>query len=198
VAPDTVASLLRHLGYRLPPNRGARAAADRPDRSARFESANALVRAFQGRGQPVVSVAIRTGGPAGEGGRARGPARHPSRRGTGADFDTAALAAEALRRWWQQAGRLGYPGATELLLHADGGGGDGSHGRLWQASLQRLAGDTGLAVTVCHLPPGASKWTAVEHSTLYHVRLTKGGGPPQDHEVLVHVIANPATARARK
>jgi hypothetical protein len=110
----------------------------------------------------------------------------------------AALAAEALRRWWRQAGGLAYPGATELLLHADGGGGDGSHGRLWQASLRRLAADTGLSVTVCHLPPGTSKWTAVELSTLYHVRLTKGGGPPQDHEVQVHVIGNPATARARE
>jgi hypothetical protein len=79
------------------------------------------------------------------------------------------------------------------LLHVEG---DAGHARLWQAPLEGLAADTGLEVTVCHLPPGTSKWTAVEHGTLYHVRLAEGGGPPQDHEVLVRVIGDPAAARS--
>jgi hypothetical protein len=152
------------------------------------------VRAFQGRGQPVVSVAIGTEGPAGPGGRVRGP---------GADPDTAALAAEALRRWWQQVGRLAYPGATELLLHAappclspEGvvPHSPGSRSAPWC----NTAGDTGLVVTVCHLPPGTIRWTTVAHSTLYHVGLTNGMRPPQDHKVLVHLIGNPGAAGTRE
>jgi hypothetical protein len=188
VAPDTVASLLRHLGYRLQPNRGARAEADRPDRSARFESVNALTRAFQGRGQPVVSVGVHAQGPAPV------PTRSPLPAGPGADRAPAAAAAEALRRWWQQAGRQAYPGATELLLHADGAGGDGGLG---PAGRRALAGATGLQVTVCQLPPGTSKWTAVEHRFFYHVSLKGGGRHPPDHEVVISVIGNPAAARGR-
>jgi hypothetical protein len=76
----------------------------------------------------------------------------------GTDHDTAAFAVAAIRRWWEQTGRVLYPTATRLLVTADAGGSNGYRIRAWKAELARLAADTGLAVTVCHFPPGTSKW----------------------------------------
>jgi hypothetical protein len=79
------------------------------------------------------------------------------------DHDTAAFAVATLRRWWQQAGRALYPTATRLLVTADAGGSNGYRVRVWKTELARFAAETGLAVTVCHLPPGTSKWNKIEH-----------------------------------
>ena len=81
----------------------------------------------------------------------------------GINHDTAAFAVQTIRRWWQKVGRLRYPGATRLVITADGGGSNGSRVRLWKRELQRLADETGLAVEVHHLPPGTSKWNKIEH-----------------------------------
>jgi hypothetical protein len=81
----------------------------------------------------------------------------------GIDHDTAAFAVESIRRWWNEIGRSQYPQAKRLLLSADGGGSNGSRVRLWKWELQKLAEETGLAITVCHLPPGTSKWNKIEH-----------------------------------
>jgi len=81
----------------------------------------------------------------------------------GTDHDTAAFAVATLRRWWQQVGRLAYPKATRLLITADAGGSNGYRVRAWKTELARLATETGLAITVCHLPPGTSKWNRIEH-----------------------------------
>src|SRR4051812_15386195 len=78
--------------------------------------------------------------------------------GVGIDHDTAEFAVETLRRWWRNMGRRVYPQATRLLVTADGGGSNGSRCRLWKMELQRLASETGLRITVCHFPPGTSKW----------------------------------------
>ena len=75
----------------------------------------------------------------------------------GRDHDTAAFAVETLRRWWRSMGRPAYPEAGRLLVCADGGGSNGSRVRLWKAELARLAAETGLIITVCHLPPGTSR-----------------------------------------
>ena len=74
----------------------------------------------------------------------------------GIDHETAAFAVASIRQWWQQMGRARYPKATELLITADSGGSNGSHNRLWKTELQRLADETGLRITVCHVPPGTS------------------------------------------
>jgi len=81
----------------------------------------------------------------------------------GVDHDTAAFAIETIRRWWQGMGMARYPQAGRLLITADSGGSNGSRVRLWKLELQRLADETGLAVSVCHLPPGTSKWNKIEH-----------------------------------
>ena len=81
----------------------------------------------------------------------------------GTDHDTAAFAAQTIRTWWEQVGQPAYPHATRLLISADGGGSNGSRVRLWKVELAKLAIDTGLRITIGHLPPGTSKWNKIEH-----------------------------------
>jgi hypothetical protein len=81
----------------------------------------------------------------------------------GTDHDTAAFAVETIRRWWQATGSASYPHASRLLITADGGGSNGYRTRLWKTELAALAAQTGLTITVCHLPPGTSKWNKIEH-----------------------------------
>jgi DDE family transposase len=80
--------------------------------------------------------------------------------GVGVDHDTAAFTVQTLRRWWQLVGSLAYPEATRLLVTADAGGSNGYRVRAWKTELARLAAETGLAITVCHLPPGTSNAAA--------------------------------------
>ncbi len=81
----------------------------------------------------------------------------------GTDADTGAFAVESIRRWWNTMGAATYPGAGRLMITADSGGSNGSRLRLWKTELAALAAQTGLEITVCHLPPGTSKWNKIEH-----------------------------------
>jgi hypothetical protein len=116
----------------------------------------------------------------------------------GVDHDTAEFAVETLRRWWLKMGRLRYPAATELLVTADGGGSNGSRVRLWKVALQRLADETGLQITVCHFPPGTSKWNKIEHRMFSHISMNWRGKPLISHEVIVNLIANTTTKTGLK
>jgi hypothetical protein len=107
----------------------------------------------------------------------------------GTDHDTAAFAVATLRRWWEQAGRAAYPNAERLLVTADAGGSNGYRVRLWKTELARFAAQTGLAVTVCHFPPGTSKWNKVEHRLFSHISTNWRGRPLVSHEVIVELIA---------
>jgi hypothetical protein len=80
----------------------------------------------------------------------------------GVDHDTAALAAASVRGWWHARGRHDYPGASRLLITADAGGSNSYRYRLWKAELTAFAAETGLTITVCHFPPGTSKWNKIE------------------------------------
>jgi transposase len=91
----------------------------------------------------------------------------------GIDHDTAEFAVESIRRWWQQVGKVLYPGRQALLILADGGGSNGVRNRLWKQQLQRLANETGLAISVCHLPPATSKWNQIEHRLLHLDQLAR-------------------------
>jgi hypothetical protein len=93
----------------------------------------------------------------------------------GVDHDTAAFAVATLRRWWQQAGHMLYPQATRLLVTADAGGSNGYRVRAWKTELARLAAETGLEITVCHFPPGTSKWNKVEHRLFSHISMNWRG-----------------------
>jgi Rhodopirellula transposase DDE domain len=113
--------------------------------------------------------------------------------GVGTDHDTACFAVETLRRWWQGEGRLTYEGSHRLLLCADGGGSNDYRSRLWKTELARLAQETGLEITVCHLPPGTSKWNKIEHRMFAHVSMNWRGRPLTSHEVVVELIGATTT-----
>ena len=111
----------------------------------------------------------------------------------GTDHDTAAFAVESIRRWWNAAGRAAYPGARRLLITADAGGSNGYRTRAWKAELAAFALQAGLAVTVCHFPPGTSKWNRIEHRLFSHITMNWRGRPLTSHEVIVNTIAATTT-----
>ncbi|MEU6072003.1 ISAzo13 family transposase [Streptomyces sp. NPDC047082] len=111
----------------------------------------------------------------------------------GTDHDTAAFAVESIRRWWSGQGRAAYPQATRLLITADAGGSNGYRTRAWKLELARLAAETGLTITVCHLPPGTSKWNKIEPRLFSHITLNWRGRPLTSHEVIVQSIAATTT-----
>jgi hypothetical protein len=116
----------------------------------------------------------------------------------GVDHDTAEFAVATLRRWWEKMGRVRYPHATELLVTADGGGSNGSRVRLWKVTLQHLANQTGLRISVCHFPPGTSKWNKIEHRMFSHISMNWRGKPLYSHEVVVNLIAGTTTRTGLK
>jgi len=111
----------------------------------------------------------------------------------GTDGDTAAFAVESIRRWWQAAGRLSHQDATRLLITADAGGSNGYRTRAWKTGLAALAAETGLDITVCHFPPGTSKWNKIEHRLFSAISMNWRGRPLTSHEVIVETIAATTT-----
>jgi len=111
----------------------------------------------------------------------------------GTDHDTSAFAVATLRTWWDTVGRSRYPGADRLLICADGGGSNGSRVRAWKVELAAFAADTGLVVTVAHLPPGTSKWNKIEHRMFSQITMNWRGRPLTSHQVIVDLIANTTT-----
>ena len=107
----------------------------------------------------------------------------------GTDHDTCAFAVNTIRSWWTSVGRAGYPHATRLLITADGGGSNGYRTRAFKTELAQLAAQTGLTITVCHLPPGTSKWNKIEHRLFSHISMNWRGRPLTSHEVIVNTIA---------
>ena len=112
----------------------------------------------------------------------------------GTDHDTSAFAVATLRTWWDSIGHARYPGADRLLICADGGGSNGSRVRAWKVELAAFAADTGLHVTVAHLPPGTSKWNQIEHRLFSQITLNWRGRPLTSHQVIVDLISNTTTA----
>jgi hypothetical protein len=108
----------------------------------------------------------------------------------GVDNDTAAFAVETIRRWWETIGRPRHPGATRLLVTADSGGSNSPRIRLWKRELQRLADETGLAITVAPLPPGTSKWNKIEHRLFAFISINWRGKPLVSHQVILQLIGS--------
>jgi Rhodopirellula transposase DDE domain len=111
----------------------------------------------------------------------------------GIDHDTAQFATETLRRWWENMGRPIYPQAKELLVTADGGGSNGSRTRLWKVTVQALADQIGLRISVCHFPPGTSKWNKIEHRMFCHITENWRGKPLVSRAVVVNLIGSTKT-----
>ena len=116
----------------------------------------------------------------------------------GDDHDTAEFAVNSIRRWWETMGSTVYPKATKLLITADAGGSNGYRNRLWKFELAKLAADTGIEITVCHFPPGTSKWNKIEHRLFSAITMNWRGRPLTNHEVVVNLIANTKTRRGLK
>jgi len=224
VSARTVAMLLRAAEYSLQSNRKTREGASHPDRNAQFEYISSLVRNFQQRSQPAISVdtkkkelvgdfknAGRTWRPQGEPENVRvhdflipelGKAipygvydllNDQGWVSVGIDHDTAEFACNSIRRWWGQMGHRRFPRARKLLITADGGGSNSPRSRLWRLCLQKLADTTGLVLTLCHFPPGTSKWNKIEHRLFSFISSNWRGQPLVSHQAIVNLIAKTTT-----
>ncbi len=111
----------------------------------------------------------------------------------GIDHETAAFAVQSIRSWWNQVGQQQYPEAKRLLISADAGGSNGSRVRLWKWELQQLADETGLAITVCHLPPGKSLWNKIEHRLFAWISQNWRGKPLVSYAVILQLLAATTT-----
>lgn len=116
----------------------------------------------------------------------------------GIDHDTAEFAVETVRRWWREMGRKRYPQAKRLLITADAGGSNGYRTRLWKVELQQLATDLRLDITVCHFPPGTSKWNKIEHRMFCHITQNWRGRPLVSRRVVVQLIGSTTTETGLK
>jgi hypothetical protein len=113
----------------------------------------------------------------------------------GIDHDTASFAVESIRRWWKTHGRPLYPKKTDLLITSDGGGSNGVRNRLWKKELQQLANETGLSITVNHLPPATSKWNKIEHRLFSYISINWRGKPLTSLETIIELLSHTTTDR---
>jgi transposase len=111
----------------------------------------------------------------------------------GIDHETAEFAVESIRRWWQNIGKELYPTGKELLIIADGGGSNGARNRLWKMQLQQFATQSGLSITVCHLPPATSKWNKIEHRLFSYISINWRGKPLTSFETVIELISHTTT-----
>jgi len=116
----------------------------------------------------------------------------------GTDHDTGQFAVASIRGWWRFEGRKIYPNTTKIMITADGGGSNGSRLRLWKSELQKFSDETGLSISVCHFPPGTSKWNKVEHRLFSFITSNWRGEPLRDYETIVNLIARTTTAKGLK
>jgi hypothetical protein len=224
-----VGELLRGLGYSLQAEHKTLEGESHPDRNAQFEHINAEVKAFQERGQPVISVDTKKKELVGEfknGDREWQPKGAPVLALThdfpntaegkaipygvydvgtnsawvsvGVDHDTPVFAVNSIAAWWSKMGKACYPKAKELLVMADSGGSNSAKSRVWKAQLQKLADATGLSISVCHFPPGTSKWNKVEHRLFSHISINWRGRPLEDYETVVQLIGATITGTGLK
>jgi hypothetical protein len=223
VSERTVSRLLKAAGYRLQAVFKTKEGAQHPDRDAQFGHINATVQAFLDAGDPVISVDCKKKELVGEyanggrewqlSGRPVAVNGHDFPGGVpkaipygvydvgaddgfvavGVDHETSAFAVNAIRTWWDTVGRHRYPRSQRLLVTADCGGSNGYRLRAWKVQLAAFAVETGVEVTVCHFPPGTSKWNKVEHRLFSFISINWRGRPLTDYQVIVETIASTRT-----
>lgn len=108
----------------------------------------------------------------------------------GTDYDTAEFSVESIRRWWYKMGEISYPNATELLINADSGGSNSAVSRLWKIEIQKLSNEINIPISVCHFPPGTSKWNKIEHRMFSAISINWRARPLVSHEVVVNLISS--------
>jgi len=223
VSAGTVARLLKELDYSLRVNRKMIATVSSPDRNWQFECIKRKRRSFRKKGLPAVSIDSKKREMLGvfkNPGRvwSNGPVPvndhdflrdsvgvaipygvydPETNRGhifVGQSHETSVFAVDALRRWWERDGQRAYPGARQLLVLADCGGSNGPRRRAWKHSLQTKFVDVlGVTVTVCHYPPGASKWNPIEHRLFSEVSKNWAGEPLRNYETMLNYIRTTRT-----
>src|SRR5271165_4942168 len=191
-----VGRLLKRLNFSLQANCKTREGANHPDRNAQFEHINATVKAFQATGQPepvrVHDFAIPELGKAVPYG-IYDVSANAGFVNVGISADTGEFSVASIRRWRCEIGAPRYPSAKQLLINADCGGSNGARLRLWKRELQVLADELRISITVCHLPPGTSKWNKIEHRLFAFITQNWRGKPLVSHQVIVQLIANTTT-----
>jgi len=223
VSATLVGRLLHQAGYSLQANAKTLKGAQHPDRDAQFRHIHDRVAAALAAGIPVVSVDCKKKELVGQyknSGREYRPAGDPEPVAVhdfigeagkaipygvydlgantgwvsvGTDHETAAFAVNTLRSWWNIHGRHLYPDAHQLLITADCGGANGHRRRTWKTELAALAAETGLAISVCHLPPGTSKWNKIEHRLFSQITMNWRGRPLTSHETILELIGATTT-----
>ena len=219
----TLSRLLRKLGYSLQSNSKRVEGKQHPDRDAQFEHIAETVRRQHERGDPAISVdtkkkelvgAFKNAGKelrttsdpepvnvhdfAEEQGKVApygvyDLAKNEAWVSVGISHDTGEFAVAAIRAWWQEMGSEVYTDASSLLITADGGGSNGYRLRLWKVELQKLVDELGFQISVCHLPPGTSKWNKIEHRLFSFITQNWRGKPLATHQVIVELIAATTT-----
>jgi transposase len=223
VSYRTVGRLLKRLDYSLQSNRKTLEGTQHADRNAQFEYINAQSKKRIKANNPAVSVDTKKKELVGEyknGGREYRPKGQPEKVGVhdfkgelgrvspygvydlddnsgwvsvGVSADTSEFAVETIRRWWNSMGYERYPEARELFITADCGGSNGYRTRLWKLELQRLADELGIPITVCHFPPGTSKWNKIEHRLFSFITFNWRGKPLRTYQTVVNLIAATTT-----
>ncbi len=223
MSPSTLSRLLKKLGYSLQSNKKRLEGEQHPDRNAQFEHIAEMVRRQHENDDPAISVDTKKKELVGSyknAGKELRPASEPEsvnvhdfigKLGKAAPYgvydlaqneawvsvgishDTGQFAVASIRAWWQEMGRETYPAASSLLITADGGGSNGYRLRLWKVELQKLVDDLGFPISVCHLPPGTSKWNKIEHRLFSFITKNWRGKPLITHKVIVELIAATTT-----
>jgi len=224
----TLSRLLKKLGYSLQGNSKRLEGKQHPDRNAQFENIAETVRRQQEKGDPAISVDTKKKELVGQyknAGRELRPAADPEavdvhdfigEQGRAAPYgvydigkneawvsvgvshDTSQFAVASIRAWWDEMGSELYPQASSLLITADGGGSNGYRVRLWKVELQKLADELGFPISVCHLPPGTSKWNKIEHRLFSFITQNWRGKPLVTHQVIVELISATTTKAGLK
>lgn len=226
ISDRTVARLLHELDYSLQSNRKSLEGKQSEERNSQFEYINKMVKKIQDGKQPIISVDTKKKELVGNyknSGQEWCPKGKPTNVevhdfgvkkaipygiydvtwntgwvNVGVDHDTSEFAVESIRNWWSKMGKASYPAAKELLINADGGGSNSSRVKLWKFQLQILSDETGLEITVCHLPPGTSKWNKIEHRLFCHITKNWRARPLTSYEVIINLIGSTTTKTGLK
>jgi hypothetical protein len=223
VSATLVGRLLHEAGYSLQANSKTLEGSRHPDRDAQFRHIHDTVAAALAAGMPVISIDCKKKELVGQyknAGRDYRPAGNPEKVEVhdfigeagkaipygvydlgantgwvtvGIDHETAAFAVNTVRAWWNTRGRIDYPHADRLQITADSGGANGNRRRTWKTELAALAAETGLAISVCHLPPGTSKWNKIEHRLFSQISMNWRGRPLTSHETILQLIGATTT-----
>lgn len=215
---------LRYEGFSLKANKKNIEGVSHIDRDAQFHHINATCKAFEEKGDPIISVDCKKKELIGNF-KNNGKEWQPKGQNTvvnvydfkslsdgkavpygvydvlrnagfvnvGVDHDTASFAVESIRRWWDTVGRKLYPNKKELLITSDGGGSNGVRNRLWKKELQHLSNETGLSITVNHLPPATSKWNKIEHRLFSFISINWRAKPLTSLEIIIELLNHTTT-----